>query len=74
MSVKGQVTIALRETFIRVSRDQSPVRRCVACQGPSMWWIAEIIVGWTAVGACVAIWLGRAINNAEMQEPYRFSR
>ncbi|KJF22678.1 UNVERIFIED_ORG: hypothetical protein FNL38_105140 [Nocardia globerula] len=39
-----------------------------------MWWIAEIIVGWTAVGACVAIWLGRAINNAEMQEPYRFSR
>jgi hypothetical protein len=37
-----------------------------------MWWIAEIIVGWTAAGAYVAIWLGRAINNAELEE--RFSR
>jgi hypothetical protein len=38
-----------------------------------MWWIA-VIVGWTAAGAYVAILLGRAINNAELQEPHRLSR
>ena len=72
--MNGRVTIALREPFIRVSRDQSPVRRHIACEAPAMWWIAEIIVGWTAVGAYIAMRLGRAINNAELQEPHRLSR
>jgi hypothetical protein len=71
--VNGRVTIALRETFIRVSPGQSPIRRRVTCEAPAMWWIA-VIVGWTAAGAYVAILLGRAINNAELQEPHRLSR
>lgn len=74
LSMKGRVTITLQGAFFRVSRDQSPVRRPVACEAPAMWWIAETIVGWAAVGAYVAMWLGRAINNAELQEPHRFSR
>ncbi|MDV6266551.1 hypothetical protein [Rhodococcus globerulus] len=33
-----------------------------------MWWITEIVVGWTTAGALVAVWLGRAINNAELED------
>lgn len=33
-----------------------------------MWWITEIVVGWMAVGALLAVWLGRAINHAEMAD------
>lgn len=34
-----------------------------------MWWIAEIVAGWITVGAFLAVWLGRAINHAELADP-----
>lgn len=33
-----------------------------------MWWITEIVAGWIAAGAFLAVWLGRAINHAELAD------
>lgn len=33
-----------------------------------MWWITEILAGWITAGAFLAVWLGRAINHAELAD------
>lgn len=33
-----------------------------------MWWITEIFVGWITAGVFLAVWLGRAINHAELAD------
>lgn len=39
----------------------------------SMWWITEIVVGWITAGALLAVWLGRAINHAELTDHSGFA-
>lgn len=33
-----------------------------------MWWIVVIFVGWLVVGTFAALWIGRAINRADLEE------